>query len=143
MVALTNIQDLYIIYVFYHEYVSNVTILILERILSFQIIQEDFVEIRKVDSKSMSVDDFHSLLNIVRFVQYKIYLQFQGIIRCLCIAKKKNEIHKYVLFLRVLLLRKLIYKICSCHDTVQILLMLVLETKKNQTVKSNFLLGCK
>lgn len=33
-----------------------------------KIIQEDFVEIRKVDSKSMSVDDFHSLLNIVRLL---------------------------------------------------------------------------
>jgi len=35
-------------------------------ISSLQTIQDDFVEMRKTDPKSMSVDDFHSLLSLTR-----------------------------------------------------------------------------
>lgn len=31
-----------------------------------QAIQDDFVEMRKTDHKSMTVEDFHTLLNVVR-----------------------------------------------------------------------------
>lgn len=36
--------------------------------LGFQTIQDDFVEMRKTDPKSMTVDDFHTLLSLTRYV---------------------------------------------------------------------------
>lgn len=38
-----------------------------------QAIQDDFVEMRKTDHKSMTVEDFHTLLNLVRYVYIMLF----------------------------------------------------------------------
>lgn len=38
-----------------------------------QAIQDDFVEMRKTDHKSMTVEDFHTLLNLVRYVYVMLF----------------------------------------------------------------------
>lgn len=40
----------------------------------FQAIQDDFVEMRKTDHKSMTVEDFHTLLNLVRYVYVILFI---------------------------------------------------------------------
>jgi hypothetical protein len=65
---------------------------------------------------------FHS--NVKMDIKYYVF------IIPLIIKEEALIILKYVLFLRVLWLRRLIYQICSCHDIAGILLKLVLNTNQ-------------